>query len=200
MSTNDEYFMMDHSFKKKCRILDRSRAYSPVVKGEKWFRGKPFVIKVNHPLEARLQPFNDMHPDMAQRMSSFMGRGGLPIWSDELIATMQRFGVDNLDCYDLDILDPDNGEIIRDYKVVNIIGVIAAADMENSLYTNEDGIPRIDVAFDELHIDLSKTHGQLIFRLAENLMGIIVHSSLKNYLIESGFSDIDFHKTTESAL
>ena len=58
----------------------------------------------------------------------------------------------------------------------------------------------VDVAFDELHLDPEKTQGQLIFRLAENLMGIMIREDLKEYLEKEGFTDINFYNTTEAAL
>lgn len=89
MTDSDEYFMLGHSYMKKCRILDRSRKYRPEVEGESWFMGVPFKAKVKGALKARLRPFDPNHPDMSQRLSSFMGRSGMPIFRNDLIEVMQ---------------------------------------------------------------------------------------------------------------
>jgi hypothetical protein len=109
--------------------------------------------------------------------------------------------VDNLVTYNAAITDPDDGRIHTNYKVVNIIGIVAAADMQNSLATpNPNGPPIIDVDFDRLVIDDAKAGGYLMFRLAESTNGIIVHEHVRNVLLDAGFQDLAFHDTRTIAL
>lgn len=62
--------------------------------------------------------------------------------------------------------------MITHYKAVNVLGLIAAADMDKSVATVHDGIPLIDVDFDELVVDETKTRDIQLFRLAESSKGI----------------------------
>lgn len=87
------------------------------------------------------------------------------------------------------------------WKAVNILGLVAAADMQKSIATVHDGIPLIDVDFDELVIDEKKTKGIKMFRLAESTNAILVHESLRDALIEKGFGeDLAFYDLKEAAI
>ena len=41
-----------------------------------------------------------------------------------------------------------------------------------------------------LVIDESRTHGELMFRLAESVTGVVVHEKVKSHLEEAGFDDL----------
>jgi hypothetical protein len=98
-------------------------------------------------------------------------------------------------------IDPNPGVIYTHYKAVNILGLVAAADMSKSVATVHDGIPLIDVDFDELVIDEKKTNGIKMFRLAESTNAILVHESLRDALIAKGFgSDLAFYDLKEAAI
>ena len=152
----------------------------------KWFRGKNFTDPVpfmdvkflhNHPAETSMSDF----------IAPFMSQCGCYFFRDDLIAALEAFGVNNLDKYPVSITDPDDGRVYTNYKAVNIIGVVSAADMSKSKYELSDGIPLIDVAFDELVLKENEIQNLLMFRLAESLTTILVHESVRNYLIEKGF-------------
>lgn len=100
-----------------------------------------------------------------------------------------------------DWLDADAGQVFTNYKAVNILGLVAAANMEESIATVHDGIPLIDVDFDLLVVDEHKTKGIKMFRLAESTNAILVHESLRDALIAKGFGDdIAFYDLKEAAL
>ena len=83
-----------------------------------------------------------------------------PLWRDDFIEALNECGVDNFDTYNTAITDPDDGSVITNYKAVNLLTMVAAADMENSMATGHDGIPMIDVDFDELVIDEKRQSDQ----------------------------------------
>jgi len=98
-------------------------------------------------------------------------------------------------------IDPAPDSIITDYKAVNILGLVAAADIGKSIATPCDGVPLIDVDFDELVIDLARTRGIKMFRLAESTNAILVHESLRDALLKKGFGpEIAFHDLEEAAI
>lgn len=109
-----------------------------------------------------------------------------PIMSDLFISTLQLAGVLNLQFYPCEIKSSVDGTIWKNYKIVNIIGLIACADLNKSEYTNiidrpvENSIPLM--AFEELKIDTSRTYGQLLFRLAEDPCIVIVSERVVTFL------------------
>ncbi len=124
-----------------------------------------------------------------------------PLWRDDFIAALKKCGVYNFDLYDVAIHDRDDGAIHTHYKVVNVLGLIAAADMDKSVATVHDGIPLIDVDFDELVVDETATKDIQMFRLAESMNAILVHEKLRDVLLEKGFgSDIAFYDFGEAAI
>lgn len=93
------------------------------------------------------------------------------------------------------------GATFTNYKAVNILGLVAAADMERSVAVVHDGAPSVDVDFDRLVIDEDKTGGRKLFRLAESTNAIIVHASLRDALLERGFgSDVELYDLNEAAI
>lgn len=91
--------------------------------------------------------------------------------------------------------------LVARHKAVNILGLVAAADMSRSVATVHDGIPLIDVSFDSLVVDSSKAGGFLFFRLAENNGTVLVHRRVKEFLQQHGFGDeLEFYLPENVAL
>lgn len=119
---------------------------------------------------------------------------GVLLMSDALIAALQSAGVSNLEVFDALLVDEANHCEYMNYKLVNIIGVVAAADLAKSVHTAH-GAPLFDVDFDSLVIDEKKARGGLMFRLAENVSGIVVHESAKDAVQKTGIDYLDFVPT-----
>lgn len=111
-----------------------------------------------------------------------------PIMSDKLIAALREAGVDNLQTFPAILKGHHSGIDITNYKVVNVVGKIAAADMGKSDYIDMGGMGIIAVGFKDLVIDETKTYGALLFRLVESITDIIIHESVKNHLETCGFN------------
>jgi hypothetical protein len=155
---------------------------------------------VPSPLEFVLKPLKKDSVDHAPVLPPYFLRD-IPLFREDLLEAMRQGGVDNLDAYEAEILDPDSGGRIRDYKAINIIGLLAAADMEKSRATvHPGGPPLLDVDFDGLVVDESKTHGALIFRLAESNNAILVHERLVEHLRRRGFDNLTFLDPAQCAL
>ena len=82
---------------------------------------------------------------------------------------------------------------------MNVIGLIAAADMAQSEATVHPGGALIDVDFDSLVVDEAKTKGAMIFRLAESTNALLVSQRLRDFLVPR-FDDLDFHDPKDIAL
>jgi hypothetical protein len=96
------------------------------------------------------------------------------LMSNRLIAALRLAGVDNLQVFSAELKDRDSGTINKDYSVVNIIGIVEAADL-----TNSESLPLGDKKiFTKLKLDDQKARNLVIFRLAESLIDVIVHEKV----------------------
>jgi hypothetical protein len=100
--------------------------------------------------------------------------------------------VDNLDVYDARLFDPQDGKTIDNYKAVNIIGAVAAADLGKSDYSAPSGTALVDTDFDSLVIDEKKAKGLLMFRLAECVTAIVIDERVKQQLARDRIPHLDF--------
>lgn len=164
--------------------VDQERqAIDIVPTGFSWNSGVPFLQSPSHALEVLM--------DGDGVMVSMFNRGIL-LWHDELVKAVKSAGVENIDCYDCVLNDPVAGIRYENYKAVNIIGLVAAADLDKSVYSTPSGVPLIDTDFDSVVIDKNKTHGFLIFRMAECVSAIVVHQAVKDSIENMALPYIDF--------
>lgn len=151
-----------------------------------WALGQPFTATLPNPIELDLVPvsgFKGEPPDMFDGYMCLMSQ----LMIDAIVAT----GADNIDTYPAKLTDHKNGRQF-DYRAVNIIGLIAAADLPKSQWENLDGEPRLDTHFTELVVDPAKTRGLGIFRMAEDTVSIIVHERLKAALQARDFKSLTY--------
>jgi hypothetical protein len=192
-------------FERDCvgRWIDRKKGTNtPPVDWFYWRQGSfiPESEKIPNPITFSLKPYNSHSADDSHYMQSYL-RGKAPIFSDALLEALRYSGVDNLVTYPCEITDPDNGLVHKNYKSINVIGLVAATDMEKSNATvHPNGPAMYDVDFDGLTIDNDKTNEMLFFRLAESTNAIIVHQQVKDTLIAKGFTDLAFYETEKVAL
>lgn len=148
-----------------------------------------------------LPPPLPLRPTLRMRQGSVLAelwKSPLPLMSQRLYQVLLACGVDNLDVYPVELLDPKSGQTYTDYVAFNLIGPIAAADLSKSIYSiPDDSAAASDGAvraadFDSLAIDESKARGALMFRLAESLNGIVVHESVKQAIEDSGIHTLTF--------
>jgi len=170
----------------------------PYVEDMDFDLGKKITVAVPDPLEINLDPMDKEASDQGPEMPVYF-KGQIPICRDDLIQSMKDVGVTNLDIYNVRIFDPDSGKHIINYKAVNIVGVVAIADMKRSDATVHIGGPVIDVDFDNLVIDPSKTSSLLIFRLAESTNTILVNDKLRCHLLAQGYDKLQFLDPTKVA-
>ena len=90
-------------------------------------------------------------------------------------------GVKNLQPVPAIIKSEEDGYVWDNYVGVNVIGVIACADLAKSRYS--EIVPGAHYRFKELAIDATKCNGALMFRLEEHLPTIIMHKSVGRYIM-----------------
>jgi hypothetical protein len=161
------------------------QAIDTVPSGFSWNGGSVFTESPRGSLEVIMDGDGIMVP---------MFNRGILLWQDELIEAVKRAGVDNIQCYECVLIDPISGIRHQNYKAVNIIGLVAAADLSKSIYSAPSGVPLIDTDFDSVVIDEKKTNGMLLFRMAECVSAIVVHEAVKKSIEDSGIPYINFIK------
>lgn len=154
-----------------------------------WNKGKRFSIPVPTPLKYAIEE------DDEGIMLPMFDSGNHLLMTTSLIDALKESGVDNLDVYDAEIIVLRTGETFHNYKSVNIIGVIKAADKSSLSEAVNVGLVDnglMTMWFKTLKVDESTIHGILMFRLAEHIIDIIVHESVKKHLQSKGFDRLSF--------
>ncbi len=177
------YFMTRYLSSETAIITD-----SPFLSGLNglWNGGNRLEFKPDKPFEYQIDAENKV-------LSSYYSEA-IPIMTTTMIEAMQKAGVDNLEVFDATVLDPNTDTVFEHYKSVNIVGTYAAADIDNSEYTNLgiDDEDMVDVFFDEMVLRDDIPDDLLLFRLAESTKHIVVHEKVRDSLIAHGVTDLDF--------
>lgn len=157
----------------------------PDLPGGAWMTGIRITIDVPNPLIYILDPELPGTPKA-------MYEGAIPIMRDDLVQTLQKAGVENLELFPAVLHNPGQGEGYYNYKAFNVVGKIACADPNASVLMGTSDSELIDVDFESLVIDESKAGGALMFRLAEAVSAIVVHEKVKKKVEESGIEGMVF--------
>lgn len=108
------------------------------------------------------------------------------LMSDRLVETLKSAGVDNLQLFEANIVNQDGDAKIPGYQVVNVLGLVSAADEKAS-----KSRPLAHVRFFEtLVLDETRTRGQLMFRLAESLNDVIIAAGVAKRVTDGQFVDV----------
>ena len=119
---------------------------------------------------------------------------GIPVMSKRLCDVLHNAGVDNLELFPATLKNNQTGQVF-DYYVYNVLGLVAAMDLQKSVYETYKGEkPFADTTVHELAIDASKVNDLLFFRLAENVSTIVVHESIKQAIESAGIDTVSFIK------
>jgi hypothetical protein len=181
------YYMLD------CRAPEAMRLESlPRIGKQTWYSGRRFTEPVPIPLVVDIR---EGYED-SQLLEFFRNP---MLMRQDLVECLRNAGVDNLDAYDAIIQDTENDLQYDNYKAVNIIGVISAADPDGTIFRDDNPSRIVDADIDSLKIDEKKTGGALLFRLAEAVTGIVVHRRVKQAIEAAGFKQMVFIDPAEWA-
>lgn len=150
--------------------------------------GAKITEKLPNPIELTWDPENEK----GARVSFYEAAPGT-LMAKDLVSALQSAGVDNLDTYPVVIHSESGHPDCHDYLAVNIIGVLATADMEQSEYEEGeffDGF--FDVTFYSIVIDEEKAKGQLLYRMAETVSTVVIHEKIVDVLKEKGSFGLTF--------
>lgn len=152
--------------------------------GVPWFSGRRFEEQLPEPIRCELDP--DYGADLPDVFLT-----GIPFLSDRLIRAMRSAGADNFDVYQAEITDPVKGAAHKNYKAVNIVGKIEAADLTKSRFDPRS--ERFLMEFHRLVIDEKKVRGANLFRLAENPLKIVISERIKTALDDVPLVGVQFN-------
>lgn len=114
------------------------------------------------------------------------------LMSKALVRTLEEAGVDNLQKFDAPLTNRASGDVINDFLVVNVIGLVEAADAGGS-----ESLPLgAGEVFTKLVVDPEKAQGLLMFRLAESQIDVIVHERVANAIRQGGFRGVTLTPVT----
>lgn len=152
----------------------------PIARGpepqiaESWMLGRPIDERsVQQPLKYILDP------DYGGTPKAMYGAEVQPVMRDDLVDVLTKAGVDNVQYFRAELFDPESGKQYTNYKAFNIVGLVAAANMQKSELMGTSDSTIGDVDFHALVLDESKLGGLLLFRLAEKISAIVVHEKIK---------------------
>jgi len=104
---------------------------------------------------------------------------------------LTRLGIDNVEARQVVIQDNINNKTYDNYLLLNIIGRVSCANMEQSDYrTLGDGMNIIN----NLVIDSKKTHGLDFFLVHEDTDCIVISERIYSYLNNKSYDDLFFEE------
>jgi len=148
---------------------------------------------------SKLQFIIDWDPEVSQEgfLTDYNPQDGINglVISEKVVQVLLSIGIENIQVFDLEVIDEKNNKIYPDYKIINIIGTCDCIDEENSditYYTSDSSIMMID----ELAVLESKIPKDLlIFRLEKFKPLIVVHESVKNAIEKAELTGFVFEET-----
>ncbi|NVJ10628.1 hypothetical protein HUW63_36160 [Myxococcus sp. AM001] len=148
--------------------------------------GDLITVPVPEPVEFLVNN-TGAHPP-ADSVTSFM-----PVFSDRLVDAFRHAGADNMQTFKAILRNPVTGETWDSYKVVNVLGMVACAELDKSTYKDPGGM---GYEVKELVIDTDRANGALLFRLAESQGMLIVNNSVLDHMYDEDddprFDGVDF--------
>jgi hypothetical protein len=151
-----------------------------------WITG----ARIDYPVEAPLR--YELDRDYPGALLP-MYKASAPLFREDLLNALARAGVDNLELFGAVLSDPCSGREHTDYRAVNVVGLVAAADPALSEVADGWEFRLIDTLFETLVIDDAAATGLLLFRLAESASAIVVHEKVKHHVEAAEIPGMTFY-------
>jgi hypothetical protein len=161
----------------------------PTLPRGPWMTGQRITYDVPTPLEYALDP--DYPGELLP-----MYKSAAPLMRADLLTALADAGVDNLQLFDA-VLRDLKGNANKDYKAVNVVGVVAAADLGNSRMMGTTDSTLVDADFQRLAFREQVPTDLLLFRLAESVNAIVVHDRVKRRVERAGIPGMTFYASDE---
>ena len=142
-----------------------------------WLDPTPWTVPVPEPLQLIVDEEGELLPYYELPF---------PVMKESLLKVIRDAGVDNIDDYAVEIINPFDKTVHNEYRAINVIGAIKAIDegLSAGQELDESGSGLAGKFYGQIILDENKINGQLLFQLAEKLSYIVVAESIKK-LIEA---------------
>lgn len=158
--------------------------YEPDDEDRSWTTGRRFDAAPPLPLRVTIEPGEEgIEPELTDVP--------LPLMSKRLAACLRDAGIANLDLYPVEVVEVASGRTSADLVAFNLIGLVAAADLDASQCAMPDG-PLISVDFDSVVLDAGKIGDAEMFRLAESINAIVVSERVCRAIESAGIQTLSF--------
>jgi uncharacterized protein DUF1629 len=167
---------------------------------ECWKMGRLFLAADKdpdfHPPETVIEIVARIDSKASERIYPELSWNPLPLMSRRLVAAFQSAGVTNLQTYETRLANiPEGNPTPEDYYLaVNVIGLVAAADLAKSETDSELPERMISMDFHSLAVDPMKARDALMFRLAENISAVLVHERIKKFVESKGITTLTWYE------
>jgi hypothetical protein len=155
------------------------------VDGQDWFEGRRFRTPPQTPVEVFVSPEYEDRVLLEFFPVQMLMR-------TDLVQCLRDAGVDNLEAYDAVIRESEGDRVYDNYKAVNVVGVISAADRARTIFHPDNPSRLINADIESLYIDPAKAGDALMFRLAEAITGLVVHERVKAAVEAGNFPNMVF--------
>ena len=137
---------------------------------EAWFQG----MKMPDP--------GPLNLDLSLASGDYRGHiidGLVTLYHEDLRATLDSLGVDNIDYFPVTLRDQKNGELDTEYLLANVLGLVDCVDMQKSKVEHWESGMGFD--FLSMVIDPAKARGFKLFRLKDDPTKVIIDEELKQH-------------------
>jgi hypothetical protein len=125
-----------------------------------------------------------------------LGTTGL-VFNERLRDLLSAVGVDNIDFFPAALIRESSGQQIDGYMLANIVGRVACVSARSEVQRDEDG----QIEFiDRLILDTAAVRDLLMFRLAEYLQIVVVHTRVKEAVEGAQITGVNFYAPEEYTL
>lgn len=176
--SNAGYHILDWRINESTLGLDLAVIDRNPCPGVSWFTGTFIDEELPNPIVCELDE-EDSGPDMPDFFDV-----DLTLCSDRMLAALRKAGVNSLQLFDAEIVNPFDNKTYRNYMAVNILDRVSCADLEKSTCDPSSGSPLIE--FDELVLDRGRVGNHKMFRLAEHIGTIVVDGLVSDHLNKAG--------------
>jgi hypothetical protein len=113
----------------------------------------------------------------------------IPVFSDRLVRALRAAGADNFEAFPAILRNPATGATWDKYWAVNVLGIVAWANLQESEYDtimegDPEGVTTPLLGFHTIVLDAKKTRDDLLmFRLAESPSALLIHDRVFDYLV-----------------
>ena len=159
-----------------------------------WMTGAPFDTPPPEPI-----PIGLRGTDEDDWVLGDLWLTPITVMSKRVLDAVRSAGVDNLDTFAVELVDPVAGKTYNDFVAFNVIGTIAAVDAGATQFAPDSQERMISADIDSLGLDTSRIRSALMFRLAEAVNAIVVHERVRDAVLAAGIDTLTFLEPEEWA-